>query len=242
MTLAQISRNADLPWTTAHRLVSELAEWGALERTEDGMYTIGLRMWELGALSQRGLPLRAVAMPFMNDLYEATRQHVQLAVLDGDAAVIIERISAPGAVGLISQAGGRLPLHASAVGKVLLAHSGPEVLERACVAGMRRYTPHTIATEKELRAELAECRRTGVAAVREELTLGVHSVATGIFGMDGQVAGALSIVIQRGSINTQTLVPAVATAGHGISRSLERSGAHGERPRAGDAEVSDREG
>lgn len=222
MSLTQISRHTGLPWATAHRLVSELRQWGALERAEDGTYTIGLRIWELGALTPRGLPLRAVAMPFMNDLYEATRQHVQLAVLDGNEAVIVERISAPGAVGLMSQVGGRLPLHASAVGKVLLAHADTEVFEKARADGLRRYTPHTLVTDGEVRTELAECRRTGIATVRAELTIGANSVATRILDRDGDVAGALSIVVRAEQFHTQALVPAVVTAGRGISRSLVR--------------------
>src|SRR5881628_2986134 len=74
LSLAEISRRAELPLTTAHRLVGALTAWGALERDESGGYHIGLRLWELGALAPRGLALREAAMPFLEDLYESTHE------------------------------------------------------------------------------------------------------------------------------------------------------------------------
>ena len=72
------------------------------------------------------------------------QQHIQLAVLDGHEAVIIERLSKPGAIGLVSQAGGRLPLHCSAAGKVLLPHAGSALCDALTGHGLSRFTPHTI--------------------------------------------------------------------------------------------------
>ncbi|MGH8965490.1 MAG: IclR family transcriptional regulator, partial [Actinomycetes bacterium] len=118
LTLAQICRHTGLRHATAHRLAGELREWGALERTAGGAYVVGLRLWELGVLNPRGLPLRVRAMPVLEDLHAATAQHVQLAVLDGTEALVVERISTTSAVAVVSQVGGRLPLHASGVGQV----------------------------------------------------------------------------------------------------------------------------
>src|SRR4051812_24082652 len=98
LSLSQISRRAGMPLATAHRLVGELAAWGALERDADGRYQIGLRLWEVAALAPRGLGLREAALPYLEDLYEATHQHVQLAVLDGVDVVYVERLSGRGAL------------------------------------------------------------------------------------------------------------------------------------------------
>src|SRR6185295_7275315 len=92
LTLTEIAQRAGLPLTTAHRLVGELARWGALERGPDGRYRVGLRLWEVATLAPRGLGLREAALPFLEDLYEATHQNVQLAVLDGAEVVYLERI------------------------------------------------------------------------------------------------------------------------------------------------------
>lgn len=93
LSLTDISRRAGLTLTTAHRLVGALTEWGALERDTDGIYHVGLRLWELAALAPRGLALRQIALPYLEDLYEATHENVQLAVRDGDEVVYIEWLS-----------------------------------------------------------------------------------------------------------------------------------------------------
>src|SRR5262245_40676250 len=80
LKLTDIARHADLPLTTAHRLVGDLLDWGALEREPGGGYRIGLRLWEIAALAPRALGLRELALPFMSDLGAVTRENVQLAV------------------------------------------------------------------------------------------------------------------------------------------------------------------
>lgn len=218
LTLARICRVTGLRHATAHRLVGELTYWGALERTPRGTYVIGLRLWELGTLNPRGLPLRVRAMPFMEDLHAATRQHVQLAVLDGGEALVVERISATDAIPVLSQVGGRLPLHASAVGKVLLAHADEDLFAEVVRDSLPRFTATTVTDVTELRTALAECRRTGVAVVREEMSTGAYSVATPITDVRGRVVASLSVVGPDPAVHR--LVPAVVTAARGISRGL----------------------
>jgi DNA-binding IclR family transcriptional regulator len=95
LLLAQLSARAGLPKPTTLRLARRLVAWGALERTGDGDYVIGLRLLEVASLSPRGHGLRAAALPFMEDLHQATGQHVLLAVRDDREAVLVERLSAP---------------------------------------------------------------------------------------------------------------------------------------------------
>ncbi len=143
LSLADITRETGLPHATARRLVLELAEAGALDRRQDGRFAIGLRLWRLGTLAPLTEPLRSTARPFMEDLYTALHQHVQLAVLEGDEAVIIERLSDPEALDLVSRVGGRLPLHCSGVGKILLGHAGQELAGRVLAGSLTVYTAHT---------------------------------------------------------------------------------------------------
>ncbi|MEU6225210.1 IclR family transcriptional regulator [Streptomyces sp. NPDC047042] len=220
LTLADLVRRTGIPHATARRLTLELVEAGALERTSDNRFAIGLRLWRLGTLAPRAETLRSAAQPFVEDLYTALRQHVQLAVLQGDQAVVIERLSAVNAVGLTSQVGGYLPLHCSGVGKVLLSHSGPEFIEEVLAGRLRRFTPRTIVDPAELRRELASCRSTGTVVVKEELSEGAESVATRIVDGRGQVVAALSVVVAAGSIKLQAAVPSLVASGLGLSRSL----------------------
>ncbi|MEU0312892.1 IclR family transcriptional regulator [Nocardioides sp. NPDC006273] len=220
LSLADLARRTGLPHPTARRLVLELAKAGALDQRPDGRYVVGLRLWQLGTLSPLTESLRTMAQPFMEDLFTALDQHVQLAVLKGQEAVVLERLSAPRAVGLMSQVGGRLPLHCSAVGKVLLSHAGSDLIDEVISGELRRHTAKTVTDPRVLRQELAECRRTGYALVRGELTDGADSIATRVLDREGHVVAALSVVVRSGSVQPQTVLPSVITSGLGLSRTL----------------------
>ena len=177
LSMSEIARATGLPSSTVHRLIQDLVSWGALERTSEGKYCVGIRLWEIAARSTRTYGMREAAMPFLQSLWEVTRAHILLAVLDGEEVLIVERIAGTSDVPPAGRAGGRLPLHASAVGKVLLAHSGPDFQERVLDRPLIGFTPATIVTAEALRLELARVRRTGVAISEEQLTPGSISCA-----------------------------------------------------------------
>jgi DNA-binding IclR family transcriptional regulator len=221
LSLTEISRRAGLTLPTAHRLVGLLTAWGALERDAAGAYHIGLRLWELGALAPRGLALREAAMPFLEDLYEATHENVQLAVRDGMEVVYIERISGRSAVGVLARVGAHWPLHATGVGLVLLAHSDPAVQEEYLAAErLDSFTPFTVTDPVTLRRLLAEVRRSGFAVSDRQITDDALSVAAPVRGPRGEVIAAVSIIVPCVGARPNTLAPAVRLAGLGISRAL----------------------
>ncbi|MFE5142165.1 IclR family transcriptional regulator [Streptomyces fagopyri] len=220
LCLTDISRRAGLTLTTAHRLVGALTEWGALERDEDGAYHVGLRLWELAALAPRGLALRQAALPYLEDLYEATHENVQMAVRDGAEVVYIEWLSGRSAVGVRIQVGARWPLHATGVGLALLAHGDPAFQAAYCRGPLAAFTPHTISDGVRLRRELAEVRRTGVAVSSRQVTEDAVSVAAPVRGSGGAVVAAVSVVVPWRDGRVPALVPAVRLAARGISRAL----------------------
>ena len=126
-------------------IVGALTAWGALERDAEGLYHVGLRLWELAALAPRGLALRQAALPYLEDLYEATHENVQLAVRDGAEAVYIEWLAGRSAVGVHIRVGARWPLHATGVGLALLAHETPGFQEDYCSGPLAAFTPYCIA-------------------------------------------------------------------------------------------------
>lgn len=130
LTLTQISRLSGLPIATTHRLTAELVRLGGLEREPGGTYRIGTRMWEIGSLAPVRGGLRELAIQYMEDLYEATHANVQLAVLRGLDALFLEKISGRESIRIVTRVGGRLPLHATGVGKVLLAYAAARRLRR----------------------------------------------------------------------------------------------------------------
>lgn len=220
LSLTEISRRADLTLPTAHRLVALLTAWGALERDASGVYHIGLRLWELAALAPRGPALREAAMPFLEDLYEATHENVQLAVQDGREVVYIERISARTAVGVRTQVGARWPLHATGVGLALLAHSAPGFQDDYLSGPLAAFTPFTVTDPALLRRMLAEVRRTGCAVSDRQITDDALSVAAPVRGPRGEVVAAVSVVVPVDGTRPATLLPAVRLAGRAISRAL----------------------
>ena len=220
LSLTDISRRAGLTLTTAHRLVAALTEWGALERDGSGVYHVGLRLWEVAALAPRGLALRQIALPYLEDLYEATHENVQLAVRDGGEVVYIEWLSGRSAVGVHIRVGARWPLHATGVGLALLAHSDPEIQEEYCASPLASFTPYTVTDGGRLRRMLADVRRTGVAVSSRQITDDALSVAAPIRGPGGDVIAAVSVVVPQADAQVPVLVPAVRLAARGISRAL----------------------
>lgn len=166
LTLTEIAAGAGLPLSTARRLISELVAWGGLERLPDQRYRIGIRLWRIGSLAPQQRSLSDAALPFMHDLCEATQENVQLAVLDHGEALCIEKISNRRAVPTATQVGGRLPLHATGVGKVLLAYS-PAALRAAAAQGLPALTRHTITQPGLLARALASVRERSVAYSHE---------------------------------------------------------------------------
>jgi IclR family acetate operon transcriptional repressor len=174
----------------------------------------GLRLFELGQLVPA--QLRETALPFMADLYEATREVVSLAVLDGTDTVWIEQLSGRLAPPVPSRVGGRLPAHVTAAGKVLLAHS-PWI-----EFPLERHGPGTITDPERLRVELAAVRERGIAINREESRTGVLGVAAPV-SRDGVVVAALALAVARRSRNApEAMAPAVRTAALSLGRALSR--------------------
>jgi DNA-binding IclR family transcriptional regulator len=224
LSLAELCRRTGLPSSTVHRLAHELLGHGILERSASGSYLVGIRLWEISARSPRCSGLRDIAMPFLQDLYEATQEHVQLAVLDGDDALLVEKISSRSAVPTIGRPGGRLPLHASGVGKAILAYADPQLQERILAGQLPAFTPRTLTNGRDLRAALAQIRREQTAYCHEEVTMGAASCAAPVLSRDPLIVAAVAVIVTAGTDVTM-LAAAVRTAANGITRELRSAGA-----------------
>jgi DNA-binding IclR family transcriptional regulator len=223
LTLAELSRRSGVALTTAHRLVAALAEGQALVRRPDGQYEIGRRLWSIGLLAPVNQDLREIALPFLQDLHTATGQTVHIAVRDGLSALYVERIVGTGSTPVLGRAGTALPLHATGVGKALLAFAPPEVVA-AVLSAPSRVTPYTITEPGRLERELAEVRRRGFARTGEEMTLGASSVAVPIMGADGTPVAAVGIVVASSRRDLLRFVPGLRVAALAIGRQLRSPG------------------
>ncbi|MBN9211446.1 MAG: IclR family transcriptional regulator [Microbacterium sp. 71-36] len=196
-TTAEIGRRADLPSSSAHRIVNELVDAGLLERDEERRVRVGMRLWELATRSSHALRLRQAALPFMERVQVRVREHTQLAILEQDEALFLERLSAPGSGANVTRVAGRLPLHASSSGLVLLAFAPHDLQERVLAGPLAAVTPATIVDPAALRRTLAEIRSLGrviAPGYVDEVSTGV---AVPVRDETGAVIAALSVVLPR---------------------------------------------
>lgn len=220
LSLAELTRRSGLPRSTVHRIAEELAQLGWLEKSERG-YQLGMRLFEFGELVPRQRDLVTIALPYMEDLRTATGASVHLAVLDGTQVVYLQVLASKSAPPMSSRRGGRLPAHATGVGKAMLAFSPPEVVQRLIDAGLPRMSARTIATPGQLRRELNAVRASGIAYDREESHAGVLCAAAPIFGTDGAVRAAISVSGFSRRVAPR-MGPAVQTAALALTRDLAR--------------------
>jgi len=233
LSLTALSSRAGLPKPTALRLARKLAELGALERAANGEYVIGLRLLEVASLAPRGHGLRATALPYMEDLHHATGQHVLLAVLDGDEAVLVERLSARGARRVMYRVGGRLPLHSTGVGMVLLAHAPATLQDRVLSQDLTLRPENVTRSSRELRAQLAAIRHGGVAIMSRDWPEPVTTVAAPIRGRQDAPVAALSVVTRSEQVQPAVLTPAVVAVARAISRAVAATPYPGDHSPAG---------
>jgi DNA-binding IclR family transcriptional regulator len=219
LTLTELARRAELPVPTTHRLIAELVAGGALER-DDGGYRLGRLLWEVGLHAQIHGQLRRISEPFLYDAYAATMATVHLAVRDGDQALYLQAVRGQTSTPVVSSAGSRLPLHATGVGKVLLAHS-PDAMRERLAAGLTRVTAYTVTHPPLLAAQLERVRCDGMATTAEEMTLGSCSLAVPVFrASDASVSAAIGVVVGTLHHDRKRLLAALRTAALGIGRRL----------------------
>jgi DNA-binding IclR family transcriptional regulator len=220
LAVTEIARRADLPTTTASRLVTELVGHGLLVR-DAGRLRIGTRLWELGARASSTVSLRETAMPVLEDLHRAVGHHAQLGVLDGDEVLFVERLSADRAVINLTRIAARLPLHASSSGLVLLAFASTTLQERVLARPLAGFTRNTVTDPAVLRTRLAEVRERGVALCPGYIHLDATGVAVPVRDGAGHVVAAVSVVVPNDGEAART-VPALTEAARRIRDRLSR--------------------
>ena len=190
LTLGDLSRRANLPKSTVHRLVEQLRALGWLERDPCNGYRIGMRLFELGGLALQRNQLRDAAYPHLHALAGSTGLAVQLGVLDRGEVVYLERIVL-GGFALPTRLGGRMPAYCTGLGKAMLAFdeaAAADVME----AALPQRTPHTITEPDALRANLDQVRTSGIARDLNESYDGLVCVAAPIRN-SGRAIGAVSV-------------------------------------------------
>lgn len=218
-SLTEISHRTELPISTVHRLATELASFGFLERTDDSHYRAGIPLRIIGARATHAPTVLERARFVLDDLAATTRTDVRLGVLTECGVTYLEKSACRQGV-LSPSATPIVPAHATAMGKALLAFSPSSTVDAFVARGLKRFTPYTLASADRLRRALAEIRLNGLALSRWELHLGVSALAAPLFGPGGQVIAAIEMPLRDPRAELPRLQPALVVAARGLSRQL----------------------
>lgn len=215
--VSELARRTGLPKSTVHRLAGHLVGAGLLERSGTDL-RLGLRLFEIGQLATGHRDLVDAARPVLADLRSGTRNTVHLARLEGAEVVYFEVLPGPDAPDLPSRVGGRMPAHATGVGKAILAFSTDETVDRVVSAGLPRLSTRTITSPALLRKQLHRIRSEGVAYEREESGRGTVCVACPVLDADGVPVAAISVAGWSNRMRPERVAPAVRAAALTLSR------------------------
>lgn len=192
--ISDIAQAVTLHKATTHRIVTTLMSFGYIERAEDGQrYRLGLRLADLGYKVIRRMDLRTEAQPLLADLTRRLGETSDLCVYDRGQVLYLEVVQANHALTIAAAVGRSLPVHATASGKVLLAHMPEQEREAILGRELDRHTPHTVTDPAELRRQLEAVRARGYAVDDEELEAGIRAVSVPVRNREGAVIAAMSI-------------------------------------------------
>ncbi len=196
--ITDIAAEVSLPLPTAYRIVMTLTAEGYLDHLPSGEYRPGVRVLTLGTAAPRSLDLVELATPRLQELANATRETVNLAVLTGDQVLYLVRLRNSDLVTANIRVGSLLPAVHTSIGKLLLAFLGEDELDRSLTS--ESFTgptgPNAKRSLDELRPELAAIRAQGWAMQDEELAYGLRSVAAPVRGENGAVVAGANLAVQ----------------------------------------------
>lgn len=220
VSLADLAQLTGLPKSTLHRLCWKLTSLGALEHHDDG-FRIGPKLFALGALNPTVQRLRAVSMPFLYELSSETGHISNLAILQSGGVLLIDEVFADERP-VPRMVGAMLPVHATALGKALLA-TQPVDARRALVGDelLPAFTRHTIVRPRVLLDQLEVIARTGISYSHDEWRLGFAGVAAPVEG-DGHLFAALALVGMSRSAEAKRYGPLVRRAADALAAALRR--------------------
>lgn len=220
----EIAARLELKWTTAHRTLTHLLEQGYLRRDEaSGNYSIGPRLYFLGQAYLFGHSLLNAGAQLVRAVAKEMGVSAQLNEREGFRAMTLLAVDHKLEVIPKTTPEFHFPLHTGSKGHVLLAFSEPEVLEKMLEKPLLALTERSITDPEQLRAQLAEVRTQGYAVTREDVQWGTGSVAAPVFYSDGELAGAVCLIVKAEEMTDErlaSLVGAVCRTAREISIQL----------------------
>lgn len=193
LSLGELASACGQPKATTHRLLATLCALQLVSARNDGRYSLGPRCLTLGSAYLGGLDLRREALPILQQLVATTNETAHLGVSGGDKVVLIEQAEPDRSIRMVSRVGANSPLHATSIGKVLLAYGTADDLEALLDQGVERLTSNTITDPQELRFALKRVREMGFAINDIEYEEGIRCVGAPVYDHTGKVIAGISV-------------------------------------------------
>lgn len=196
LRLQEVARLTNQPKATAYRLLRTLMSLGYVRYDQSAKkFYLGPRVMSLGFTVLSSLDLRELALPYLEDLSQKTRQNVNLGLLDRAEVIYVERIKKRRILNIDLFVGSRLPAHSSSIGQAILAFLPQDELEAAIkvMLGDEVVSAEIGPKGHRLRETLAQVRSQGYAVNDQETYIGLRAAAAPLFDKDGKVEGAVNI-------------------------------------------------
>jgi len=232
LTLSQVSQRLALPKSSTYMIMTTLERRGYLQKdNRNGRFRFGLKLVSLSWGALESLELAEEAKPFLQSLMQKTGLTVHMAVLEGNEAVIIDKIDAPGPNRITTTwVGRRVGAHCTGIGKAMIAFL-PEEEFRRQIGGkaLWKYNQNTITSVGKLKHALASIRSQGYAVSNEEAQIGYRGIGAPIFDGTGQMVAGISV---DGTIDriSPDLVPALAQQVRQTAAAISSYLSHGKAP------------
>ncbi len=193
--LAELAEEIDLPRQTIHRVLQQLTEAGLIIRApQKDRYEIGPEMTRLSATALVSRNRRPPVRAHLHELLELTEETCNVGVLDQDEIVYIERVEGISPLRLDLEIGSRVPIHCTAIGKLLVAEQHKNVRTRILRAtSLQQFTENTLTEPEALEDEFAAIRSQGYSFNNEEYVFGLTAIAVAIRDRENKAIAGLAI-------------------------------------------------
>lgn len=193
--VTELSNSLGLHKSTTYRLLATLAYREYVKQdSKNDKYKVGIKLFELGNLALNKLEVRNEVRPFLEELMAKTGETIHLGVIDDSEVVYIDKVESPQTIRMYSEVGKRAPVHCTGLGKVLLAYSSLEVIDKFIEEnGLPAYTNNTITEVDIFKKHLDKIRRQGFAIDNVEHEEGIRCIAGPIFNYKGNAVASFSI-------------------------------------------------
>ena len=226
LSIFEVGKILDLPKSSVHELLHSMVENSYLMQ-EGKRYRLGVKVFELGQSALQSFEVTQVARPLMKWAGHELNEVVQLALLDGKEVVYLSKMQFRKDLNIPSRVGGRMPAHATALGKAILStQSDDQVHAKFSGVTFKTYTPNSLTSIDNLISDLNLARKNSFAFDNEEYSPGVVCFAMPFKNVSGQILGAISITMpseMKDEINRDRVLAVLEEASSKIAKSLVAS-------------------